>query len=390
MESDVRQESRPPLDEDFEPQVQLRMKTDPNDGHFAQQGNPPPPPPPKGQPESYQTYLKRSKQLLDTLKDAPATKKKNHLGHEIAAKTNLPRQLLDYQPSQLNRTTMPKKGSEDMDGLALVEGIGGFPPPKPARGLRPKQTETVDIGKQGKRAVSMADTSRMDQMLILPSVNPLQKKGKGVNSMQTTAGKGKSTLGQKRSPVGSTRSGDDPEEDLTLASSLIGNLLDEIISQGEIDENNPIFMQFVQEIRKSNVLFAKLSPKTTVEILKNQRILIYNSQYVYRQAQKVQSSYLILFGRVVLSTQDNGPIKECLMGDTLSEEALVEKGPLGKQQESAKAIEKSGIIEINQAEYEQLRQVLHSRGLKSDFLILHSALSRNLVSKRVVREQYAS
>ena len=92
----------------------------------------------------------------------------------------------------------------------------------------------------------------------------------------------------------------------------------------ESEQKEASIQNFVDEIRIKNSIFIKLSYFSALEFLKNCDIIKIKNQSLYQQNEYNEFTYIVLYGRVFLKNIQVGIFKECIMGETLAEEAIIE------------------------------------------------------------------
>lgn len=90
------------------------------------------------------------------------------------------------------------------------------------------------------------------------------------------------------------------------------------------DTRNKNAMQdFLSELRTHNSFFKSISADTALDLLKRCEVLIYENEFIYRKGDTTDTCLLVLYGNIALHSTEAGVFKECLMGDTLSEENIL-------------------------------------------------------------------
>jgi hypothetical protein len=80
----------------------------------------------------------------------------------------------------------------------------------------------------------------------------------------------------------------------------------------------------VSEFRKYNPFFAKISHFTGMEILKNCNIIVLKNQNLYTEHEYNPNTYIIAYGAVYLKSKGLGLFKQCLLGESLGEESILD------------------------------------------------------------------
>ncbi|KAL4438899.1 hypothetical protein ABPG74_016619 [Tetrahymena malaccensis] len=141
------------------------------------------------------------------------------------------------------------------------------------------------------------------------------------------------------------------------------------------------------ELKIYNPVFSNISYFTGVNILRLSRIYVYEEDSdIYTENQPSNSSFLILYGRVSLSNKENGEFKECIMGETIGEEAVL--GPEEKnisRFETATAMEETSMCEVNREFLEKFRISCSEKGLQDDYTSIVTLLKKNFVQKKTLR-----
>ncbi|EAS00688.2 cyclic nucleotide-binding domain protein (macronuclear) [Tetrahymena thermophila SB210] len=141
------------------------------------------------------------------------------------------------------------------------------------------------------------------------------------------------------------------------------------------------------ELKIYNPVFSNISYFTGVNILRLSRIYVYEEDSdIYTENQPSNSSFLILYGRVCLSSKDNGEFKESIMGETIGEEAVL--GPEDKninRFETATAMEETSMCEINREFLEKFRISCSEKGLQDDYMSIVTLLKKNFIQKKTLR-----
>jgi hypothetical protein len=81
----------------------------------------------------------------------------------------------------------------------------------------------------------------------------------------------------------------------------------------------------VTEFRKNNPMLLKLSHFTVSEIIRSCNVLIFKNQTIYQEGEHNRNTYIILYGAVYLKSKMMGLFKQCLIGDSLAEESVLEQ-----------------------------------------------------------------
>jgi len=172
------------------------------------------------------------------------------------------------------------------------------------------------------------------------------------------------------------------DESYVQLCSTIAQMISNFSMMDNTDEAELGINNLVTEFRKCNPFFVKLSHFTGSEIIKNSNIIVIKNQTLYSEHEYNQNSYIILYGAVFLKNKSMGLYKECLIGESLGEESVLEhqfnKG------ETAKVIEETALIEITNPFLLRLK-VLLKDSYPSDYMILIGMLKKNMMQKKSLR-----
>lgn len=85
-----------------------------------------------------------------------------------------------------------------------------------------------------------------------------------------------------------------------------------------------VIKEIIEEIKKYHPVLSKFSHVALKEILKGCTIVNIKNQCLYKEKEHNEFAYIIIYGEVYLKSKALGVFKQCSVGDTIAEEAVIE------------------------------------------------------------------
>lgn len=82
--------------------------------------------------------------------------------------------------------------------------------------------------------------------------------------------------------------------------------------------------ELINEIKKNHPLLSKFSYVALKEIIKGCSIVNIKNQCLYKEKEHNEYAYIIIYGEVYLKSKTLGVFKQCSIGDSVGEEAVID------------------------------------------------------------------
>lgn len=137
-----------------------------------------------------------------------------------------------------------------------------------------------------------------------------------------------------------------------------------------------------ERLRPHHALLRQLAPVSVRYLFENFGSIIRAKpeQYIYVENEPSTSAFIILVGRLILSTKKVGVFSTIYTGQTVGEDAILEGNQ--KRKETVQAVEETFLLEVPREEWKKnLREVKDGK-VKVDLFTVKNVMKKNWVVKR--------